>query len=307
MRVNQPPQGGYPQQPQGYPGQQPPPSPPGGFPQGGGYPPPPGGVTQPPWAGGDSQPPWAGSDLPPLPSNSSDNWIRQGPEAFESDGGGKGPKIAGIIVAVVVVIGLAVGAFFLFGNSSNEPEASGGTTQGDGDNSGGGGNDATEEPEPPRDPMLPADIGGAQELDKAQITDYAGIQGIRTLTEGEDEAFTTGGATDARALVSNFEEDGTQVVMFVVQMPDEEAAAQTRDQLGTLQENYGLEIRDGETPGINEAWNVAEDGDESMVRAHYVSEDLLVRIQVRGVSESTVVERYEAVLEDQVVAQVPNE
>ncbi|MBB5922867.1 hypothetical protein FHR81_003924 [Actinoalloteichus hoggarensis] len=298
------------QQPQGYPQQgypagpppQAPQSPPGGFPQGN-YNAPPPGMAQPPWAGGDSQPPWAGSDLPPMAAGSSENWIRQGPEAFESDGGGKGPKIVAVVVAVVVLAAIAFGAWMLWGQGEST-EASDDTSQtGAADPSDS--SPSSEEAREPRDPLLPADIGGAQELDKAEIVDYPGIQEIRTLTEGEDAAFTTGGAADARALVSNFD-DGTHVVVFVVQMADEESATTARDELTTLQENYGLELRDG-PPGVNEAWLVAGEGDESMVRAHYVSEDLLIRIQVRGTSEQAVGDRHQEVLNQQMVSQVPNE
>ncbi|RZQ62142.1 flagellar basal body-associated protein FliL [Amycolatopsis suaedae] len=120
-----------PQQPQYAPPQQPgfPASPAGGFqqpasPAGGFQQPqqPQHPQQQPGWnTPDDVNPPWGGSDFPPISPASESEWTRQGPEAFDDSGKGKGGKIAIIaVVAVLVLGGLVTGGIFLFGGGGGE-------------------------------------------------------------------------------------------------------------------------------------------------------------------------------------------
>jgi hypothetical protein len=68
-----------------------------------------------------STPPWAELDPPPIAEAQSD-WLRLGPEAFQSPAPQpRSKQIIGIAVLAVVVLGLAVAAvaYFLAGGSSN--------------------------------------------------------------------------------------------------------------------------------------------------------------------------------------------
>lgn len=91
--------------------------------------PPRGFAPQPPqggWSGQESDPPWGGGDFPPLATAGGAEWLKQGPEVFERSHGSKGRQITLIVVAIVLVAGLGVGAFFLFGRGGPSQQAGGG-------------------------------------------------------------------------------------------------------------------------------------------------------------------------------------
>lgn len=91
--------------------------------QGGPQSPPRGFAPQTPggWSGQESDPPWGGGrDFPPLATAGSAEWLKQGPEVFDRSNGSKARQITLIVVAIVLVAGLGVGAFFLFGHGPSQ-------------------------------------------------------------------------------------------------------------------------------------------------------------------------------------------
>lgn len=106
-------------------------SPAGGFPQPqgqGGFPPP---QQNQPWNAPeqDLSPPWGGSEFPPIAPTSSNEWVKQGPEVFsDRPSRGKGGKIVLIaLIAILVLGGLGVGGYFLFGKKDGSSQAGGST------------------------------------------------------------------------------------------------------------------------------------------------------------------------------------
>jgi hypothetical protein len=82
------------------------------------FPPPPGYGWQ---QQDEISPPWAGSDFPPLAPAASPDWIRQGPEVFDTDRRSKTGRIVAIVAVVLLLAGLGVGGYFLLrpkGNSN---------------------------------------------------------------------------------------------------------------------------------------------------------------------------------------------
>jgi hypothetical protein len=75
-------------------------------------------------AAGSSGTPWGGSELPPAAEHGDTNWMRQGPEVFESAGkSSKGKLIAGISLGVALLAGVAVVAFFFITSPGSDSPA----------------------------------------------------------------------------------------------------------------------------------------------------------------------------------------
>ncbi|RJQ74965.1 SHOCT domain-containing protein [Pseudonocardiaceae bacterium YIM PH 21723] len=130
-----------------------------------------------------SAPPWASAELPPMAANPG--WLSQGPDVFDSgnSGGGGGKKVIGIVVALVVLAGIAFGAYWLFGRDSGNP---------------GGGNTpaASSEAPKPKGPLDSADLGPTPQAfpEYKTVTDIEKSGNI--LVKEEVAAYKTAGASD---------------------------------------------------------------------------------------------------------------
>lgn len=256
------------------------PSPPGGFPQPG--------PGQSPWGNEeDLAPPWAGQDFPPLAAAGTPDWARQGPEVFEAEKKSSPAKVLGIVAIVAVLVGVAVGAYFLFrpDNQVAEPPP--------------GGEDppATSESAPSTEPTpegpiveLPGDAANMSQIDT-----FAEVEGIDYLTPQEIQLYQAGGAGESAVAIST--EDEVRIIVLVVTMSDEAAAVAARDGLGALQLRFSLTEREGPENVVTAANQQAKSG--PLLRAHYASGNQVVRVQAQGKNAEGANSLFDQVLADQ--------
>jgi hypothetical protein len=254
------------------------------FPNYGG--PPPAGVGQaaPPWQAMPSNaPPWAGSDLPPQ-TDLPPAWLRQGPEDFAAEPGRSGAfKVLTIVGAVVLLAGISVGAYFLFRPSPSGVAA--GPTSTTSTVSAQSAATTTPQPttttEPPGPPI--ADLPG-KSRDTSAIRAFADVEALQYLTADEIGAYKAGGSGESRM---GFARDGdVEIIVLVIKQQDAVAAKKVRDDLGALQQSYGLAPRDIGPDVLAGATDAPGAG--PLRRAHYASDSYTVRVQVKGTNAARV-------------------
>jgi len=258
-------------------------SPPGGFPQ------PHQAQNQPPWQHEEElAPPWAGQEFPPLASASTPDWVRQGPEVFESEKKASPAKVFGIIAIVVVLLGVAAGAYFLFrpdeGSTTADP-----TDENDAPPVSESVPPSEEEPQGPI-VELPGD-----EQNMSKVETFADVEKIDYLAPQEIQAYQKGGAEASAFAVSL--DSGVQIIVLYTTMESEQAAIKARDALAALQLNFGLkklQVSEGVLASRNEA---ADNG--PLTRAHFASGTDLIRIQTQGEDGAAANQLFEDVLADQ--------
>ncbi len=229
----------------------------------------------------DSAPPWASSDLPPIQESDS-GWMRQGPEAFEPERKSRTWRIVGAAVAVVVLLGLVIGSYALWGRD-DAPTAQPGLPAG--------------EQQEPADPLMPADIGGAEE--SKDVETFADLEAVGFLTRSELGVLEKAAAGGARLLVTNFDEGKATVLVTRVGSPEQAVVA--RDDLTALQLSFGFDSRPA-PPGVNAV--ELPGGAETMpkVRAVYLNGDILVRLEMAGQDRVDVAAKFDDVLAEQLEA-----
>ncbi|MGH3815795.1 MAG: hypothetical protein ACRDUV_25660, partial [Pseudonocardiaceae bacterium] len=223
------------------------------------------------WSQQESAPPWVSSDPIQEPIQEPNaGWMMQGPEFFEPE-----PKesnvmrIVAIAAAVVVLVGIAFGAWFLFGRggpSVAEPQQ---TTQQQ--------TPPATTTQPPVDPLAPADVGGIMEF--KQVTSFEDVVAAAFLTTEEEDDLKAAGAAQSRLLVTNFSQG--KATILVTQLTSPGDAATARQQLASLQVDYGFAPRTA-PPGVESFERLDNADDPPLLRGLYVSRDLVVRIEMRG-------------------------
>ncbi|HEY8373820.1 MAG TPA: hypothetical protein VIL00_13855 [Pseudonocardiaceae bacterium] len=238
---------------------------------------------------------WGNPDLPSL----DPGWARQGPEVFEEDtSSGKG-KIIGIVVGVVLLVGLGVGAFFLFGNKDDsnqnqaqEPQAPASSAPA-----------TTTSQKPPRDERL-GELPGKPEAMTEKIKTFADVEALNYLTPEEFAAYKDNGAADTAFA---YHRDGENtIIVLVTQVDDPEAAAAARDKLHELQLSYGL-AESTPQKGVLGATSDTAQPMPFLRRAHYVSGDYVVRVEVSGADQGEVDELFKDALKEQTRALKAND
>lgn len=234
----------------------------------------------------DSAPPWVSSDLPPIQEPDS-GWMMQGPEAFEPKREPGTWRIVGAVIAVVLLLGLAIGSYALWGRD-DAPAAQPGQP-------------AAEQQEPaedaPPDPLMPADLGGDEE--SKDVENFADLDAVGFLTQSELGVLENAAAGEARLLITNFDEG--KATMLVTRVGSPEQAVVARDELTSLQLSFGFEPRSA-PPGVN-AFELP-DSTEAMpkIRAVYLSGDILVRLELVGQDRVDVTAKFDEVLSQQLEA-----
>jgi hypothetical protein len=229
----------------------------------------------------DSAPPWASSDLPPIQEPDS-GWMRQGPEAFEPEREPRTWRIVGAVVAVVVLLGLVIGSYALWGRD-DAPTAQPGLP-------------AAEQQEP-ADPLMPADIGGAEE--SKDVETFADLEAVGFLTQSELGVLEKAAAGGARLLVTNFDEGKATVLVTRVGSPEQAVVA--RDALTALQLSFGFDSRPA-PPGVNAVELPGDAETMPKVRAVYLNGDILVRLEMAGQDRVDVAAKFDDVLAEQLEA-----
>ncbi|HET6500540.1 MAG TPA: hypothetical protein VFG87_07230 [Amycolatopsis sp.] len=276
-------------------------SPPGGFPQAGpmspagGFPQvppgsPAGGFPQPGWnaPAADQAPPWGGGDLPPLTPSGGAGWVQQGPESFDDKAGkSTGKKIAVIVVTVVVLVGIALGAFLMWGKSTQ---------------SSAGSNDPGAQPSQPTsskapDPLAVATIPGTAESHD-NVTTFDAVSQLNYLNSSELSTYSSAGAAAAKYVVHHLA-DGNTVVLLLTQVNSPVAAQNAASQLLSIQLHNGAKTFSGVPSAVYASDIEAKDGNPAEVRGHYAHSNVIVRIEVHGSSLQSVESDFTNVLNSQ--------
>jgi hypothetical protein len=263
-------------------------SPPGGFPAPGN----PMGLHQvPPWQQQDDRlpPQWSGSDLPASPPwaagefmspQRDEAWLRQGPEVFGERS--KTGRIIAIVVAVVVLVGVAVGAYLIWGRSNNSPTGGQTTTQQT--------TPPTTTTSKPPDPMAIAPIPGNQE--PKDVNKFADVQALNYLTPDEIAAYQAATPTKSAVRITRMD-NGTVAVVLVVQAGSPDAAKTAVASLVELQiKNKAGKVTDAPD-------NVVVTKFEGQLRAHYTHGNVIVRVEVKNADAATATTDLNSVLDAQ--------
>lgn len=229
-------------------------------------PPPPGG-----WQSGppSSTPPWGGDSYSPV-GDANPSWIAQGPEVFDDSGSGGKGKVIGIVVAIVLLAGIAFGAYWIWGRGGSTPAADSGSQTPTAT--------TTTTPPPPPDPLPVGDVPGKVSTNKA-VTDFAKVPDLKYLLESESALYTTAGASKTK-LAQFTLDDGSKGIILIVQCSDAAAAAAGTVGLHNTQINNGMVQVTGTPSGVMAGQIDAKDGQNARVRGHYTSKDLIVRVDV---------------------------
>ncbi|MDV6014549.1 hypothetical protein [Haloechinothrix sp. LS1_15] len=252
--------------------QQGPPSPPAGFGQ-------PTIAHQPQQRGwntadSDSSPPWGGSELPPVPPSSDADWVKQGPEPGGSAGNSAG-KIVAAVVIVVVLAGLGLGSFLLWGGDDGDPTAP--TADENAENG----------PAPAEHEHLAMpDLPGSAE-DHPGIESVADLPDLNYLISREIDVYEEFSGGEASFLVQRLP-SGSRAIVLLVEATDAEAAETAAEELRDIQLDNNAEEANDPPPGVN----ITEfaDNNHEQIRAHYASEDVIVRLEIHNTSEPSVAE-----------------
>lgn len=224
----------------------------------------------------DEDPPWAGQDFPPLAPAANPDWVRQGPELFETTGRSKTGKIVLISLVVVLVAAIGAGSYFLFirnkdggqppalpSTSASAPRTSAPTTT-----------------SRPKDKLSTAELPGKAE-DHSKIRSFADAEASNFLTKDEIAIYKNAGAGKSR-LVASTTDDGVHVLIFTSEATAAAQAAAASDALAQQQVVYGM------TPYKNTPAKVLThefaktEKIPATIRAHYAHNGTIVRIQVNG-------------------------
>ncbi|CAM3991074.1 hypothetical protein KIPE111705_34970 [Kibdelosporangium persicum] len=232
--------------------------------------------------------PWGMEDQP-MPSLQP-TWLAQGPEVFAEDKGSKFGKGAKILVALVLVIGLGVGAYFVFftGKDNNDPGATAAPPPPS--------QTSTSAPKP-RDSLSIADLPG-KASDFSQVKTFADAQNVKFLTPDEIRILTDAGAGKARLAVSDTPES-INVLVFTTEATSAETATTARDKLAEQQLVYGATAVENPPTGVVAAKADKKGETPAFIRAHYAHKNTLVRIQVAGNDLVTVTEAFNDLLAEQ--------
>jgi hypothetical protein len=253
-------------------------SPAQGFPQQG----------QPNWGdqGADSAPPWAGQDFPPLAAN-NEAWVKQGPEVFGEGKSGKG-RLFAIIGVVVVLLALGVGAFFLFAKGGGDKQTASPPAA------------TTTAPHTTTTPPSPVRIGTIPGTDDGKkISNFSDVPNLDYLNPAELQAYQQAGAGQGNVAVHSLA-DGDSAVVLVLQA-DSTAAANTA--VNTLtQIQVSNKATQAESPAAGVQVTELTANGTTQIRAHYVHDDVIVRVDVQGSNPTTALQDFNTVLNAQLAA-----
>jgi hypothetical protein len=192
-------------------------------------------------------------------------------------------------LVIVVLAGLGVGAYFLFfagGRSSNQANQPVVTTT------------APKPPPKPKDDLEIAVLPGTRQ-DQSGIASFTDVVNSGLLTNGENQAYETAGASGAR-LASSTLPGSVNIQILTARTSSASAARTAAAGLVTLQGDYGFQSYTGTTPKgvLIEAIPVAP-GHPATIRAHYVHNRTVVRIQVAGADLTTISTTFDQILAKQ--------
>jgi hypothetical protein len=230
--------------------------------------------------------PWGGSSFPPLSGGRpNEPWYAQGPEVFDSGGGGKKGRIFAI-VGVVVLIAVAVAAILVFkpfsGNSKNQ-QADGSTSQ-------------TTRSVPT---TTPTPTGPLPQLQGTTIPNtvhtFTDVTALGFLTSDETKLIQTGSPADSH--FANVYQGQTRILILIVKLDSASNASSIAHQLSVLETTYGMAASNSAPTGVE--LGSADPAGKSLRRAEYSSGSNLVRIEVQSPTASSADQVMSTVLQAQ--------
>lgn len=218
---------------------------------------------------------WAGQELPPAAPPAED-WVEQGYESGADGEKGKAGRIVGVVLTVLLLAGIAFGAYWLWGRDS-DPSASG-----------GGGEPTTtapvttttQEPEPEPEKLPIAELEG-EAATYDDITSFDGVDGLNYLVDEETSAYEKADAGETRFQVHTLP-NKTKVVLLLTQASSATDAKAAAKKLGRIQITNGAKRGSGAPSGITVTEFTNPKDKSVQIRAHYASGDVIVRIEIRS-------------------------
>ncbi|MBB5958776.1 hypothetical protein FHS29_005385 [Saccharothrix tamanrassetensis] len=219
-------------------------------------------------------PPWGNDQGFGVVGEQTPSWIAQGPEVFDESGGGGGKKWLAI-VGIIVVLALIGGAIWFF---TTRPADQTGQTGGQTTSSTAPTTTTTK----PKDGLEVAKLPGVAQ-DQSGVKNFADVVSGKLLTEEENQAYLAAGAGRSRLAGSVVSGGAMYTQILTVKTNGVVEAKTARDALGVLQAKYAMQPYTGTTPAGVTAFQVAPAGESlGAVRGHYVTKDVVVRVQVAG-------------------------
>lgn len=204
------------------------------------------------------------------------SWTTGGADAFEP-GKSNTAKIVAVVVAVLVVVGLCAGGYFLFfAGGTGEANAAGGS----------GGSPSGRHAQQPKSQAPIAPLPGNAE-DHSDITSFAEAAKAHFLTDLEASMYRKAGAGKC-SLASSTTKGHVHVLVFTTHAASARKAAAARDSLARQQVTYGLTADENVPAGVRAAQIGKAKDSTALLRAHYSHGDTIARIQVNGDDPGTV-------------------
>lgn len=266
----------------------------GQFGQSGGFPTAPGQGGQ---QQADEPPPWAGAEFPPLTAPGTTDWSGGQPDFFAKSKrkSGAARRIIGAAVAVVVLLGLGAGGYFLWGTGGNSRAERGGAA------ASGAQTSAPVTPATVAKPRSVFPVGDmpVEPAVRKDVTSVADFPKLNYFTDAEQSAYETSGARKAKVAVLTLP-DGNLATLVFAQARDPQAAYAAAQQLNRIQIHNGRTANPDEPAGVRvaqiDAKQVNGKPQPAGIRAHYSHGDVVVRVDVKGKSLDSVTRDFNTVL-----------
>lgn len=252
----------------------------------------------------DSSPPWGRPGFEPV-MPSPESWIRQGPEAFDSGFGARRGRVIGIVVAVVVVIGLAVGAVIFFTSKSGTTNQAGGTTT----TTHAPATTTHTLPAPPPTKTPPADTAHALIDPPGVVRNGGGVLDLNTLQtdnllpKAMVDALSQAGMSNG--LLKTTTDNGVIVGLYAFTVSSQADATSVAHAYASLQTSGGVPTDAKHSLQGVPVFSTAPSATTSVARAVYVLYDRVIIVEALGNDYTSVQQTFTQVLHDQIALSPP--
>jgi hypothetical protein len=258
--------------------------------------PPPSGYQPPGWQQEeDLSPPWAGADFPPLAPAGSPDWIRQGPEVFDTDRRSNTGKIVAIVAIVLLLAGLGVGGYFLFrGKGDNQAQQPPATSTSTPDQTTKSSPRPTTSTPPPKPIVQPP---GAVQVDSTFTLQRLGE--VKILSPEDFDILSRNQITEAQVQVTKEGELVRGTWAFTA--ADRASAEQVFKEIDALYRQVNFQP----APGIAKEnvsalyFKPVTPNAPTVFRAHYLAGNKVIRVESYGPDAAQAAAEFAALLETQ--------
>jgi hypothetical protein len=220
-------------------------------------------------------PPWAGQDLPPI--GQEPTWLRQGPEAFDTERRSSARMIV-IFVAVLALLGGGAALYwFVFRGGEDQPVT------------------ASTSPPTPTSTTVPKPAGPFVELDGQIVVNdtYSMDDAARASRPARSEIKTlTESGTETIAGFVTETDDGIRTGIWTFEPRSDVEATKLLDAIDQLYHRAKYQDYAGAPAGVRALYLPAADGSNRVsYRAHYVHKGVVVRVEAYGGDDPRSVEQ----------------